>query len=147
PLVLCGICRRWRDVALTTPTLWSSLLVDCDEAMRGTTHAGAAAFCQMWLSRAHGSPLSICLRDSDTQRMPVDSLLATFVGFSQQWQRIEFDIRSDSARYTFPFGGKFPLLRSLDLSIGDDEVSVSLFEAPRLREATLYPYHPHIQLP
>ncbi|KAJ7685650.1 hypothetical protein DFH06DRAFT_1159054 [Mycena polygramma] len=144
PLILCGICRRWRDVALTTPTLWSSLLVEFD-GMGETGAPHDAAFCQMWLSRARGSPLSICLRD--TQRMPVDPLFTTVIGFSQQWQRIEFDIGPESASYIFPVGGKFPLLRSLDLSIADGYLSVSLSEAPRLREVTIYPHDPHIQLP
>ncbi|KAJ7940156.1 hypothetical protein B0H13DRAFT_1454893, partial [Mycena leptocephala] len=52
PLILCGICRRWREVALSTPKLWNSLFLQLNTYK-------TADFCQMWLSRARGAPLSL----------------------------------------------------------------------------------------
>ncbi|KAJ7685696.1 hypothetical protein DFH06DRAFT_1159159 [Mycena polygramma] len=136
PLILCGICRRWRDVALTTPTLWSSLFVDFDGM--GETKAQRA---EMWLSRAGGSPLSICSRG-----IPGGSLLRTLIRLSQQWRRIEvhWDMSVDSASDLFPADGRFPSLERLDISIAGH---LSLREAPRLREVSIYLHNPQIQLP
>ncbi|KAJ6490735.1 hypothetical protein C8R47DRAFT_1123400 [Mycena vitilis] len=145
PLLLCGVCRRWRDIALATPPLWSSLLIDFDTMWK--TDAHDAVFYQMWLSRARGSPLSINLRDK--QGIPVGSLgplLETIIELSQQWQMIEFEIGADLASYIFPLDGRFPLLRKLEMYIPNHSVSFCC-EAPKLRQLWIYPHNPQIQLP
>ncbi|KAJ7685693.1 hypothetical protein DFH06DRAFT_49024 [Mycena polygramma] len=57
PLLLCGICRRWRDIALFTPALWSSLGIDLDALSTENVHG--MVFYQIYLSRARGAPLSL----------------------------------------------------------------------------------------
>ncbi|KAG1731773.1 hypothetical protein EDB19DRAFT_1318871 [Suillus lakei] len=50
PMLLTGICRRWRVVAMGTPSLWSRLSVSED--------AQQAAFCyDSWLKRSRRSSL------------------------------------------------------------------------------------------
>ncbi|KAJ7685686.1 hypothetical protein DFH06DRAFT_48889 [Mycena polygramma] len=146
PLLLCGICRRWGDVALTTPTLWSSLFIDFDTMWQ--TEAQDAISYQMWLSRARGSPLSIYLRD--THQIPVGPLgplLETILELSQQWQMIEFEIDADLASYIFPLDERFPLLERLEIYIPDHPVSFCC-EAPKLHEVRIYyPHNPQIHLP
>ncbi|KAJ7738321.1 hypothetical protein B0H16DRAFT_95808, partial [Mycena metata] len=55
PLLFLGICRLWKDIALSTPTLWT--------ALHSTTPAasGFPALFETWLSRARSLPLSVSL--------------------------------------------------------------------------------------
>ncbi|KAJ6453150.1 hypothetical protein C8R45DRAFT_636593 [Mycena sanguinolenta] len=52
PLLFLGICHRWTDIALTTPSLWTSL---------HWRSIADAVNLDMWLQRARGLPLSIRL--------------------------------------------------------------------------------------
>ena len=55
PLVLMGVCREWRRVALKTPKLWCSLLI---------RHQGKQQHMDLnhhWLARAKGCPLSVSI--------------------------------------------------------------------------------------
>ncbi|KAF7325392.1 F-box domain-containing protein [Mycena venus] len=141
PLALCAICRWWREVALSTPRLWSSLLVDFDDM-----HVDLY---RKWLLRARSAPLSISLKDWDEKEVlaSVDPLLRTFVGLSRQWKNIEIDIGLDLACSIFPVDGDFPLLEHLSVSVHASDLSISFCEAPKLREVSILIYNPHIQVP
>ncbi|KIK34813.1 hypothetical protein CY34DRAFT_812655 [Suillus luteus UH-Slu-Lm8-n1] len=57
PMLLTSVCRRWREVAIATPTLWCELLVaiDCKDQWRKRR-----IFCyKSWLKRSRGCPLSL----------------------------------------------------------------------------------------
>ncbi|KAG2145450.1 uncharacterized protein EDB93DRAFT_1151104 [Suillus bovinus] len=57
PMLLTGICRRWREVTLGTPDLWCRLYVEVDDR-----DWEQAAFCyDLWLKRSRGRPLSLAL--------------------------------------------------------------------------------------
>ncbi|KAJ7685663.1 hypothetical protein DFH06DRAFT_1463649 [Mycena polygramma] len=146
PLILCWICRQWRELALSTPRLWSSLCLDFDLMIQRGAYE--TDFWRTWLSRAGGTPLSVILRSSQhVPAGPIDLLLKTVIGLSQQWRRIEFTIEVDLARFIFPLKGSFPLLETVDVFVLQDDLSISFSEAPKLRGATLHPYNPHMQVP
>ncbi|TFK31834.1 hypothetical protein BDQ12DRAFT_79362 [Crucibulum laeve] len=55
PLLLCQICRCWREIAISTPELWESL-----EIMRnGSKCTPKADLVDLWISRSANRPLSI----------------------------------------------------------------------------------------
>ncbi|KAG2118388.1 hypothetical protein DEU56DRAFT_904998 [Suillus clintonianus] len=55
PMLLIGICRRWRDVATSTPSLWCMLRIDVDV----TDWERAASCYDSWLKWSQGLPLSL----------------------------------------------------------------------------------------
>ncbi|KAJ7623479.1 hypothetical protein FB45DRAFT_709528, partial [Roridomyces roridus] len=56
PLVLLRICEQWREIAMTTPALWSSLSINL-EWFRDLKKLDI--LCCDWISRAGSMPLSI----------------------------------------------------------------------------------------
>ncbi|KZP27316.1 hypothetical protein FIBSPDRAFT_818473, partial [Athelia psychrophila] len=58
PLMIAGVSRHWRNVALSTPRLWSALSL----TLRPKHAKQHITLASMWLSRAGNSPLSIHLQ-------------------------------------------------------------------------------------
>lgn len=57
PMLLTSVCRRWREVAIATPTLWCELLVTIDNEAQWRKRR---IFCyKSWLERSRGCPLSL----------------------------------------------------------------------------------------
>ncbi|KAJ7845575.1 hypothetical protein B0H13DRAFT_2095143, partial [Mycena leptocephala] len=145
PLILCGICRRWRDVALSTPKLWTSLHVQFSAYE-------TVDFCQMWLSRARGAPLALSLEDdywyTSAPAAFTDPLLTSIVGLSQQWQKLALGIGGDLVNSILPLQGTFPLLEKFSISVlPDSDPQIYFRDAPKLRNVSVPKYYPQIQLP
>ncbi|KAG2141890.1 hypothetical protein DEU56DRAFT_754857 [Suillus clintonianus] len=100
PILLTGICRRWREVAVGMPSLWCSLrlYVEVDDR-----HWHRAAFCyDMWLKRSRGHPLSLAIGCNHSTKLR--SLLQPYVTHIKS---LQVSIRS--------FQGGCPALFSTDL--------------------------------
>ncbi|KAJ6602874.1 hypothetical protein DFH09DRAFT_1470974 [Mycena vulgaris] len=61
PTFLCQICRQWRDLALSTPALWSAIDLNLEEGRR---YPQKLAILRAWLQRSKNCPLSVALRCS-----------------------------------------------------------------------------------
>ncbi|KAJ7441324.1 hypothetical protein B0H11DRAFT_524724 [Mycena galericulata] len=59
PLLLCQICAQWREIALSTPRLWSAIVL-VDPRSQGT-----CLLLDAWLPRARRCPLCISLEWTD----------------------------------------------------------------------------------
>ncbi|KAJ7633254.1 hypothetical protein FB45DRAFT_1148910, partial [Roridomyces roridus] len=60
PSFLLRICRQWRDIALGTPALWSTMELDIDSEDK-KLHARQLGLLDSWLQRSGHCPLSIAL--------------------------------------------------------------------------------------
>ncbi|KAJ7472724.1 hypothetical protein FB451DRAFT_1558891 [Mycena latifolia] len=91
PLLLCQVCSGWRNVALTTPQLWSSLhLVIPDESRAENIYS----LVERWISRSGILPLSVSIGVSSSLMNSDTTIAAPFIALlvavSTRWQHIEF---------------------------------------------------------
>lgn len=58
---LTAVCRRWREVAVDTPSLWCRVSVGFDELPYRYLEDSQAFRYDVWLKRSQGRPLSLAL--------------------------------------------------------------------------------------
>ncbi|KAJ7623500.1 hypothetical protein FB45DRAFT_837762 [Roridomyces roridus] len=127
PLLLLRVCRRWRDIALSTPALWASLHINL-EWFYGCK-AVDVLFCD-WISRSGRMPLSIKIFDdygvaegTSLDESQLERVLRMLGRHSAQWQNIRFSVYAEHLLCLFPVDGKFPRLRNFSVeSTGDTYV-------------------------
>ncbi|OAX34338.1 hypothetical protein K503DRAFT_454175 [Rhizopogon vinicolor AM-OR11-026] len=80
PILLTGICRRWREIVVNTPGLWCRLYVvvySDNNAWRK-----AASLYSLWLKRSQGYPLSLAIECPNpyngTAKLELESLLQLY---------------------------------------------------------------------
>ncbi|KAJ7288043.1 hypothetical protein C8J57DRAFT_1494367 [Mycena rebaudengoi] len=130
PLLLGQICRSWRNLALATPYLWSSLSVTTSSNGQGLKPR--IELIRLWLARSSAQPLSFTLDiPSDYQHEEVFDL---FAGHLNRWKRAKINL--PPTRDLRLGGADTPLLEELHLVCDHDEVdiNVTLTSAPRLRD-------------
>ena len=134
PLLLTQVCRNWRNVALSSPFLWSAIhipipslpghLTSFDipttalsnyltELLALTRERMAAV--HEWLQRSKGAPLSISIFDGGyCQKEVCDLVLDTIIFFSHRWKRLVLDTRScNLTRIAGVLPSQLPHLESL----------------------------------
>jgi hypothetical protein len=134
PLLLTQVCKNWRNIALSTPHLWSAIhipipslpghitsyeppvggLSDYLTALLALIHERMVAIHQ-WLERSKGSPLSISIFDAgNCPREVCDLVLDTIIHFAPRWNRLIFDTHScDLNRIACLVPSQVPQLKSL----------------------------------
>ncbi|KAJ7058414.1 hypothetical protein C8F01DRAFT_1232633 [Mycena amicta] len=111
PLTLASVCRRWREIALSSYRLWHRLDMDCNRTN------SPALLLELWLSRAGGLPLDIyvLLDESATET----SIFDTMVKFAPRWRNLDLRLDPSVPSAVLPFlqdlPPALPLLQSLTL--------------------------------
>ncbi|KAJ7445096.1 hypothetical protein FB451DRAFT_1568225 [Mycena latifolia] len=143
PLILVQICRHWREVALSTCELWSSIYVELpfnlywfDKAPIGPRDHGARALVQTWLSRAKGHPISLGLNHQ--LRIVPDALVSLILSFAGQIRHLDLHLVPEQFSRLRPLHTSFPILQHLATSHSSyEELQELLKDAPSLRELRL----------
>lgn len=104
--------QYWRDVALSTPTMWSHISVDVDQWQQEYDR------CKVWLARASLCPLSITIigeprDDSDGYSSGEQMVLDLLLGHFEQWQHLTLDMPHDALSWLTAIKENIPLLHSL----------------------------------
>ncbi|KAJ7684229.1 hypothetical protein DFH06DRAFT_1155067 [Mycena polygramma] len=127
PTVLSQICRRWREIALATPSLWRAIKLSGydDPSPRQT---------ETWLSRSGRCPLSI--RVANLGNSVPAAALAPLIPHCARWEHAILHL---SPSQIATIDAPLPLLRHLLLYVEpQDGLSIATFpHAPLLRSVVL----------
>ena len=135
PLSLGAICSHWRDIAWSTPYLWSSLVVRIRSQNDSHIVTGIA---QEWLARSGQLPLTI--RISSKSCIKTVSALADIINqYSARWSNLDLCIPDSYYRYFHAIDNHAPILKSIRFfCIGHIKIDMNLqLTCPRLERASL----------
>ncbi|KAJ7306976.1 hypothetical protein DFH08DRAFT_513468 [Mycena albidolilacea] len=134
PTLLAQICRKWRDIALSTPALWRAIQLTSDS----TTFLGMCKqgrISEVWMRRSASCPLSINI---DSHRsLSWSELSAAVIAHRPRWEHLELTVPT-SALLTIV--GPMPFLWRLDLGLVPMETIHTIppiQEVPHLRTVSL----------
>ncbi|KAF8213910.1 hypothetical protein K438DRAFT_1927157 [Mycena galopus ATCC 62051] len=121
PMVLLRICRQWRDIALSTPELWSTLSLTFDTITPGVVvpKPGAIeAYIDQWFGRAALRPVSLAMgfhrKDEDPLAECIFSIgrMRRLINrYSSKLQYLELDLCQDDVRELDLDTMEFPTLQ------------------------------------
>ncbi|KAJ7701684.1 hypothetical protein B0H16DRAFT_1705296 [Mycena metata] len=130
PNILTHICRKWRDIALSTPLLWRAISLEYTR-----NEKEQAQMVEAWLTRSRYCPLSL---QAGRYRPIPDSVLAAVLPHSARWQHV--GLRLWTLEPLFGFEGPMPLLEDLEIFVEIDRTRAcqTFINSPRLRTASLW---------
>ncbi|KAJ7510890.1 hypothetical protein B0H11DRAFT_1789944 [Mycena galericulata] len=135
PSFLCRICRQWREVALSTPTLWKAPQLKLNAPR---LFENQLRLLELWLQRSGACPLSIDLVVRETGNSTA-SFVEAILRHAHRWEEVQLILPYEELhRIT----GPMPLLRTAVLGPiayrdfdGSDVPPVMVCgQAPNLRE-------------
>ncbi|KAF8873307.1 hypothetical protein BD779DRAFT_1477079 [Infundibulicybe gibba] len=124
PLMLMGICSRWRWIVLDTPRLWTKIL---------TPHS----MIDSWINRSKELPLHLEL---ELSWFTSDPALKALIPHSHRWEHVDFHLEPDSISVLAPVRSRLHSLKRLNLHFGNSNITgtVDFCEvAPQLTEIGL----------
>ena len=142
PLLFGRICNAWRELAWSTPILWSSIQLDL---MEYRVTPLDPALVEQWLVRSGTSPLSICVV-SDQGRVPAFEsstwpILKLVARHAERWRNAALKLPLYLYDPIIFIKGRLPSLQCLRLSFEDKydrRIQLGTFSvAPRLSDFCL----------
>lgn len=140
PTILGHICRKWRNIAFSTPVLWRALAVAMDQPNLGRQ----LHLLETWLTRSGSCPLSISLEDDgddgEVGLMDINKFLQTVFVHRARLEYLELSVPLGDSNIHL-IQQQMPLLCSLGISLQrfDVEQETPAFNAaPALHTLTVH---------
>ncbi|KAK7029657.1 hypothetical protein VNI00_014355 [Paramarasmius palmivorus] len=124
---LSFVCKRWRDIALSLPSLWASLSIHFERWKMNFERLERIV--SVFMERSKSSPLSLVLdltcsdwrQDAHASEM-CTALLDTLVRNSNRWKMARLNVSTTGLCHPAfePIIGHLPILKSLSLTGHDD---------------------------
>ncbi|KAJ7137274.1 hypothetical protein C8R46DRAFT_1138036 [Mycena filopes] len=135
-VILGQICRLWREIALSTPQLWTTIALST-----GPRRCPDPAYFRTFFERAVPLPLSISIAATlEGDQTAFQTALATIVSYSHTWQSLDVHGGLSDLPFLSLPQLDLPQLSVLKLTIygeDSDEEIRTIFHAPLLRTAHL----------
>ncbi|KAF9254886.1 hypothetical protein L218DRAFT_912886 [Marasmius fiardii PR-910] len=146
-ITLSVVCAQWREIVVSTPSLWSSLCIDFQHwDVLSADHLALERMTRLFLNRSKKSPLTLVLQLPDSKKCDIHtaSTLGALVGTSNRWRDVTlFSPWNVGASGPILQGlrGHLPNLSSLHLNgSGPDDVRFDFFSrSPALHSLRIQP--------
>ncbi|PPQ93005.1 hypothetical protein CVT25_000206 [Psilocybe cyanescens] len=89
-LLLGSVCKRWRDITITTPQLWTEVFIDFSRHVR---HFDVI---KEWLRRSGGLPLYMIFRNRNSEPVPstLGPIFSLLRSHAARWRYVDLSIPS-----------------------------------------------------
>ncbi|KDR74048.1 hypothetical protein GALMADRAFT_598978 [Galerina marginata CBS 339.88] len=127
PLILGSVCQVWRQIAFSTPQIWTYISIYLEKKFRSATARPALyELAQEWLDRSGAFPLSVYIYgDRHTGGPNITPLIEIVNRCSSRWKHLELELpRSYVSRFTGNSSGT-SILQSLRLRCEKDFPSLN----------------------
>jgi F-box-like len=150
PLFIGSICRQWRDVAWSTPLLWSTIFLHVSREHHDTQ----IQLLGEWLLNAKSAPLSIKLttyteglEENESVLCAFEAIVRILITRSDQWLTFDSRLPPPQCRNILK-NIDFPMLTSVSLCPASTPITPEMFlSAPKLVDITLRRYNFPVVLP
>ncbi|KZP18915.1 hypothetical protein FIBSPDRAFT_893124 [Athelia psychrophila] len=133
-LLPASVCQQWRQITLSTPSLWNRIYLDLDRS-EGRLELEWLKF---WLPHSKNYPLSIVILDHGSDQDAWNAILDILLPQSGRWNRaiIQFQHETDFSRVE----NNLPLLETLQIKIAGNitrDLADAFQIAPLLRHVNM----------
>jgi hypothetical protein len=119
-LILTRVCRRWREIAISFPLIWSHIGIDITSSIPDSKINDITLLLSLQLHRASHHPLTISLYSEGDQLARMAPLLPSLAASAATWE--ELCISSDVIPGLTSIQGQLPLLQRLFLLPSEREL-------------------------
>ena len=143
PLSLGAICSYWREIAWSTPSLWSSLFIHAPGVRdsSSSSHTMPSGIAREWLARSGQLPLSIRILAYPGNLRAFPALVHIINQYSSRWSDLDFYMPQCYYRY---FHATAPILKSIRFQCSDNATNLDVLDlqlaCPRLERANLWSF-------